>query len=320
MLYFASDASSFTTGAVLAVDGGAQWSLAGGGDQRGYGYASTTASATGPDTFARQPSLPTFNWLHVHEPNAAPATARAPRRRGGRRLRGGRPRSRHGGRLPARRRRTERLVRLLRRHRLACTDVGVLVVDQPNAQADAASLAELARATGARVCIAVFDSRPTPASLATLERCSEQLAEAGARLALEFVAYTGVATLGDAVEVCGAVGWERCGVLLDSWHFFRGGAPWGVLRSMDGGQLALVHVNDGAPPAGDDPVLESRYRRLPAGRGDVPAREAGSRARGARLRGRRQRRGPFGGAARAAARGSGPRAHDVAAVLCSERT
>jgi NAD(P)-dependent dehydrogenase (short-subunit alcohol dehydrogenase family) len=31
--YFASDASSFTTGAVLAVDGGAQWSLAGGGDQ-----------------------------------------------------------------------------------------------------------------------------------------------------------------------------------------------------------------------------------------------------------------------------------------------
>jgi NAD(P)-dependent dehydrogenase (short-subunit alcohol dehydrogenase family) len=31
VLYFASDASSFTTGATLAVDGGAQWSLAGGG-------------------------------------------------------------------------------------------------------------------------------------------------------------------------------------------------------------------------------------------------------------------------------------------------
>ncbi|HEY2936306.1 MAG TPA: SDR family oxidoreductase [Gaiellaceae bacterium] len=39
VLYFASDASSFTTGAVLAVDGGAQWSLAGGGDQA-TGYQS----------------------------------------------------------------------------------------------------------------------------------------------------------------------------------------------------------------------------------------------------------------------------------------
>jgi NAD(P)-dependent dehydrogenase (short-subunit alcohol dehydrogenase family) len=40
VLYFASRASSFTTGAVLAVDGGAQWSLAGGGDQEAYGYGS----------------------------------------------------------------------------------------------------------------------------------------------------------------------------------------------------------------------------------------------------------------------------------------
>jgi NAD(P)-dependent dehydrogenase (short-subunit alcohol dehydrogenase family) len=39
VLYFASGASSFTTGAVLAVDGGAQWSLAGGGDA-GPGYTS----------------------------------------------------------------------------------------------------------------------------------------------------------------------------------------------------------------------------------------------------------------------------------------
>src|SRR3954452_10977077 len=40
VLYFASDASSFTTGAMLAVDGGAQWSLAGGGGAGGSGYMS----------------------------------------------------------------------------------------------------------------------------------------------------------------------------------------------------------------------------------------------------------------------------------------
>lgn len=165
---------------------------------------------------------------------------------------------------------TEHVVRLLRQHGLACTDVGVLVVDEPNAPTDAALLAELARATGARACIAVFDSSPTAASVATLERCCDLLAEAGARVALEFVSYSGVATLAEAVDVCGTVGWERCGVLLDSWHFFRGGAPWGALRRVGGDQLALVHVNDGVLPAGDDPVLESRHRRLPAGRGAFP--------------------------------------------------
>ena len=49
VLYFASDASSFTTGAVLAVDGGAQWSLAGGGEQAEYGHSLYDGNATGPE-------------------------------------------------------------------------------------------------------------------------------------------------------------------------------------------------------------------------------------------------------------------------------
>jgi NAD(P)-dependent dehydrogenase (short-subunit alcohol dehydrogenase family) len=37
-LYFATDASSFTTGTILTVDGGAQWSMPGGGAARANGH------------------------------------------------------------------------------------------------------------------------------------------------------------------------------------------------------------------------------------------------------------------------------------------
>ena len=103
-----------------------------------------------------------------------------------------------------------------------------------DAEADAALLGELAAATGAGLCITVFDSRPSPPR----SRRSGGAASTGrgrrAARARVRGATPALRRLQDAVDVCGAVGWERCGVLLDSWHFFRGGAPWELLRSLTG--------------------------------------------------------------------------------------
>jgi sugar phosphate isomerase/epimerase len=147
---------------------------------------------------------------------------------------------------------------LLDAHGLTCTDVGVLRVRE-----QAESLAALATATGASVCIAA------PASIDDLRAGAGILAEAGVRTALEFVPYGGVRTLSEGVEVCAAVGWDRCGLLLDSWHFFRSGEEWDLLRSLTPEQIALVHVNDAPPPVGDL-VYESRFRRTPPGEGTFP--------------------------------------------------
>ena len=95
------------------------------------------------------------------------------------------------------------------------------------------------------------------------------LDEAGLRIALEFAPYGGLRTLSDAIDVCAAVGWERCGLLVDTWHFFRSGEPWQLLRSLDADQIALVHVND-APAMERELVFESRFRRLPPGSGTFP--------------------------------------------------
>jgi sugar phosphate isomerase/epimerase len=156
---------------------------------------------------------------------------------------------------------------LLRAHGLACTDVGVLRVGEGEVPAQAERLAALASATGAGTCIAALYT-PTPdEAIADLRTGVAILAEAGVRTALEFAAYGCLRTMAGAVEICAEIGWERCGLLVDTWHFFRGGAPWPLLRSLEPGQIALVHVNDAPEPIGDDLVHESRFRRTPPGAG-----------------------------------------------------
>jgi sugar phosphate isomerase/epimerase len=154
---------------------------------------------------------------------------------------------------------------------LRCSDVGVLQIGETDVREPAEELARLADAVGAPVCIAALPA-PLPRDVAVrqLDAAVDVLARAGARVALEFAAYGGLTRLADAVELCDAVGRERCGLLLDAWHFFRTGAPWELLRSLEGGQVALVHVNDGATDAHPDPVVDGRSRRRPPGAGDFP--------------------------------------------------
>jgi sugar phosphate isomerase/epimerase len=160
----------------------------------------------------------------------------------------------------------EDVASLLRTHGLACTDVGVLRVGAGEIREQAEALSALAAATGAGVCIAALYT-PTPdEAVPDLRTGAAVLADAAVRTALEFAPYGGLQTLADAIAVCEAVGWERCGLLVDSWHFFRSDEPWPLLRSLPPDRIALVHVND-APVPERDVVYESRFRRLPPGSG-----------------------------------------------------
>lgn len=163
---------------------------------------------------------------------------------------------------------------MLRSRKLACTDVGVLPVGTDNVLAAAEALAHVASVTGAELCIAALYAPATRAdAIRALQACAEILAEAGARLALEFAGYGALQRLADAIALCEAVGWDRCGLLIDTWHFFRTHEPWALLRSLGRDQIALIHVNDGLPESGADPMFEGRFRRLPVGAGTFPIAE-----------------------------------------------
>jgi len=147
---------------------------------------------------------------------------------------------------------------------LTCSDVGILALG-PNCAVDAERLATLARACGADTCLVAW-----PAGFDDwdeVQASADILGSAGVRMALEFFPYGALPTLKSALAACEAIGWDRCGLLLDTWHFFRSGEPWGLLRSLDPEQIAIVHADDAPAVISDDLVHESRHRRLPIGAG-----------------------------------------------------
>lgn len=153
---------------------------------------------------------------------------------------------------------------------LTCSEIGILRAGGSRETAAAAErLAQLAQATGATCCIAIVGDPPPRDPLAALKVAADILDGAGVRLALEFAAYGSLATLAGAIEFCDAVGWERCGLLLDSWHVLHAESPWALLESVDGSQVALVHLNDAPHVPGSDPVHDSRFRREPPGEGSL---------------------------------------------------
>jgi sugar phosphate isomerase/epimerase len=156
---------------------------------------------------------------------------------------------------------------LLASHGLECTDVGVLRIGACEVRTAAGALAALASAAGAGICIAALYTATADEAFDDLCIGATILAEAGVHAALEFAPYGGLRSLADAIAVCDAVGWDRCGLLVDTWHFFRSGEPWSLLSSLDPEQVALVHVNDAPPLEGDDIVRESRSRRVAPGAG-----------------------------------------------------
>ena len=128
-------------------------------------------------------------------------------------------------------------------------------------------------AVGAPCCVAAVAEPVGRARIvAGFEAGLEALAATGVRLAVEFGGYMGLRTLDEAVAVCADLGWDRAGVLIDTYQCARVGTTAADVAALAAGQVALVQVADaaGPVPSGDDLVTESRHHRLLPGAGDLP--------------------------------------------------
>jgi sugar phosphate isomerase/epimerase len=156
---------------------------------------------------------------------------------------------------------------LLQARGLRCSDVGIVPVGALDLR-HVERLAATATAVGARLAVAALSADVSHAdAVHDLRAAASVLAPAGVRLAFEFTAYGNVRSLAQAVALCEDVGWERCGLLVDAWHVFRGGESLADIAALDGGRIALVHVDDGAAEPLTDGTNEGRFHRLVPGTG-----------------------------------------------------
>ena len=114
-----------------------------------------------------------------------------------------------------------------------------------------------------------------PQEVSPVERLAERFASLCDRaavhnltVAIEFLPWSGIADIATAWEIVRQSGAANGGILLDTWHFFRGAPDFDALRSIPVDRITGVQLNDGpAQPVGEIRD-EARHRRLLPGAGD----------------------------------------------------
>ncbi len=161
------------------------------------------------------------------------------------------------------------VARLVRAAGLTCPDIHALVVGPDDAAtlATAARLATIAEAVRARHVLTVLHTPVSAASLDRLGRCARMIAGAGATLAVEFAPTRPLDSIAAAREAVEHIGPESAGVLIDTWHFFRGPSTWRDLEEMPLTRLAYVQFDDALPARSGDFLTETTLRRTWPGQG-----------------------------------------------------
>ena len=161
---------------------------------------------------------------------------------------------------------------LLRDGGIGVWDVEIIRLNDQTRPEDYLPLMESAAALGARRIKSVCDSEDPVRAAALLGKLCDLAHAFGLVLELEYMIFSGVKSLSDAVAVVEAAGRLNLFVLVDALHWVRAGDV-DKLRSVDAGRLGTVQLCDGPlrGPVGRDALIqEARTSRLAPGEGEFP--------------------------------------------------
>ena len=132
---------------------------------------------------------------------------------------------------------------------------------------------EIARAIRAQCLLTYLTAPPERAVVALLEQVAELAVGAGARLAVEPLPWSPLNAIGQARSLVREIGVDRTGVLVDTWHFFRGPSAWPDLVGLPVEEIAYIQFDDALPLVSDDLENETMTRRAFPGEGELPLQE-----------------------------------------------
>jgi len=133
---------------------------------------------------------------------------------------------------------------------------------------------EMCSAAGLRHIVAIAGFLPGAFSQAELVdhfgRFCELAASAHVRVVLEAMPMLGLPRLSDSWNIVHEANCANSGLMVDTWHFMRGGADMELLKSIPHGTITDVQLADGPLAAEDDLWEEASHRRELPGAGELP--------------------------------------------------
>jgi sugar phosphate isomerase/epimerase len=103
-----------------------------------------------------------------------------------------------------------------------------------------------------------------------LGELADRAARYGLALGVEPVSVMGLGDLETAWDVVARTGRSNVGLVLDTWHFYRGAGTLDMVVKLPPGAIRTVQISDGTavPPAGMDYLTDTLANRLVPGEGE----------------------------------------------------
>jgi sugar phosphate isomerase/epimerase len=105
---------------------------------------------------------------------------------------------------------------------------------------------------------------------ASLASVCQRAASAGLTVNVEFIPFLGIPDLATAWQAVQHSGAANAGVVLDTWHFFRGRPDLDLLARIPGERIGAVQVSDAARVPVGSLEIDCLHHRLPAATGAFP--------------------------------------------------